>query len=132
MNTASIYVSADTIKTLDMALPSYDSISSSSASVETVEGLAQEFVEVPEARAPRKPKAKKEPSGGGGGNPLGGVLPSMNKGPKNQSQNKKAAPKPKPARKEKEEKVPEYETMDLSLPSYSGGAAAREKSIFSL
>lgn len=116
---------ADEIKTLDFSLPSYDAISSSKASVETVEGLAEKYATQEEKPAPRA-KAPKESSPGS--NPMANVLPSMKK-------SNTKAPKPKPAplpreKKEKEEREPVIKTMDLSLPSYDAGT--KEKSIFSL
>lgn len=123
---------AEEIKTLDFSLPSYDSISSAKASVSTVEGLAEQYKsesDAPKGMSRKKPKEPKS-SSGGGGNPLGSVLPSMNK-----SNTKKPKAKPEPTSrsspKEREEKQPEVETMDLSLPSYSAGSG-KEKSIFSL
>jgi hypothetical protein len=124
------------MRTLDMSLPSYDAISSSKASVETVEGLAE--VVVPEKEAPKKrePKKKREPSESG--NPLGNLLPSMNKGNKEKAAPKPKearVPKPKPAPKEKvekEEKEPVVETMDMSLPSYSDSSTPSKRSAFAL
>mmetsp|Transcript_11050 Transcript_11050/g.31491 ORF Transcript_11050/g.31491 Transcript_11050/m.31491 type:complete len:200 (+) Transcript_11050:84-683(+) len=119
---------SDAIKTLDFSLPSYDAISSSKASVDTVEGLAEQYVQ--EAVTVPSRKKTKEPKASSGGNPMGSLLPSMNKGTA-KTPRAKPAPAPKPAPKEKEEKGPIIETMDLSLPSYDAGAT-REKSIFSI
>ena len=69
---------ADQIKTLDMSLPSYDSISNSKASVSNVEGLAESYNPVGAATKVTSPTKPKEPISGGG-NPLGAILPSMNK-----------------------------------------------------
>jgi hypothetical protein len=119
---------ADAIKTLDFSLPSYDSISSSKASVETVEGLAEKYVTPETPRGmPRKPKAEQKASSGG--NPMSAVLPSMNK---SNVKKPKAKPVPREAPKEKDEEDPVgVETMDLSLPSYSFNSG-KEKSIFAL
>ena len=61
---------------------------------------------------------------------MGSLLPSMNKGT-TKAPKTKSAPAPKRAPKEKEDKGPVVETMDLSLPSYDAGVT-REKSIFSI
>lgn len=118
---------ADDVKTLDFSLPSYDSISSSKASVETVEGLAQEYKE---EKTPRAPKAKKAPKADGdNGNPMASLLPSMNKGPANKPKAKSATTS-KPPPRQKEEKAPVVETMDMSLPSYE--STSKTKSVFSI
>jgi len=120
---------SDAIRTLDFSLPAYDSISSSKASVETVEGLSQEYAQKKEPAAAIA-KKRKEPKVSSGSNPMASMLPSMNK-----SNTKASKPKPAPAArappKEKEERAPAVKTMDLSLPSYSD-EARKEKSIFSI
>jgi hypothetical protein len=121
---------SDAIKTLDLSLPSYDSISSSKASVNTVESLAEQYVPEKEAVTGMSRKKAKEPKTSSGGNPLGSVLPSMNKGNTKTPRTKPAAA-PKSAPKEKEDKGPVIETMDLSLPSYDVGVT-KEKNIFSI
>lgn len=120
---------ADEIKTLDFSLPSYDSISSSKASVGTVKGLAEEYKSEKDAPKGMPRKKTKEPkSSSGGGNPMASVLPSMNKSNTKKPKPEKAA---KVAPKEQEEKPLGVETMDLSLPSYSAGSG-KEKSLFSI
>jgi hypothetical protein len=115
------------VKTLDFSLPSYDSISSSKASVSTVEGLAQDYK--PESDAPRgMPRKKAKEPNSGGGNPMGSLLPSMKKS-NTKKPKENPAPTSRPAPKEKEEKV--VETMDLSLPSYSS-SSDKGKNIFSI
>lgn len=117
---------SDEIKTLDMSLPSYDSISSSKASVGNVDELVEKYN--PEPSTPGMARKKKEKEGGGG-NPLGSVLPSMNKSMTKKPKSKSATAKS--AAKEKEDKAMEIKTMDLTLPSYSA-TQEREKSVFSL
>ena len=130
LNVPALTVS-DEIKTLDFSLPSYDNISSSKASVENVDGLAQEYKPSQATKAPRAKKEKK-PDGAPGSNPMAKVLPSMSKGPANKPKAAKSAPASRPPPKEKEERGPVVETMDLSLPSSSGSTAGREKSVFSI
>jgi hypothetical protein len=123
-------VAEEVLKTLDFSLPSYDSISSSKASVSTVEGLTEDYKPEKDAPTVKSRKKAKEPKSSSGGNPLGSVLPSMNKGAAKKAK-PKAAPASRPEPKEKEEKSVEVETMDLSLPSYSSDSG-KEKSIFSI
>jgi hypothetical protein len=116
-----------TIKTLDMSLPSYGSISDAKARLE-----AEEYDPVPDAsvgRAARKNKpTKKEAGEQGGNNPMASLLPSMNKSIK-----KKEPKQRRP--KEEEDDGPSFEgikTMDMSLPSYGDSTASKERSGFSL
>lgn len=121
---------SDEIKTLDFSLPSYDSIANSKASVNTVEGLAEQYVPKNDQPVVSSRKKSKEPKPAGGGNPMGSLLPSMNKST-TKTPKAKPAPAVRAAPKEKEEKPLGIETMDLSLPSYDAGSS-KEKSIFSI
>lgn len=132
---------AEEIKTLDMSLPTYDSINTLKTSAETAKALGVETP--PDEKAAAAPRKKKSSSsgggggGGGGGNPLANVLPSMNKSVVKKSRNTGQATatttneRPK---RVKEEKTAEDEikTMDLSLPSYSEGVQGKERSAFAL
>jgi len=121
---------ADAVKTLDFSLPSYDAISSSKASVETVQGLAETYA-TPAAPRGLPKKSKPEPKENSGKSPLAAVLPSMNKSnTKKPKEGEKSTAKESNRKKDEEARVT-VETMDLSLPSYSAGAG-REKSVFSL
>jgi hypothetical protein len=132
----SIYV-AEEIKTLDLSLPSYDSINSLKSSAATERGLGVENPTLPEEKKARtKPARRSENQNSGNGNPLGAVLPSMNK-----SVAKKSTPKVNnetTARTEKASsslfggKDDEIKTMDLSLPSYVDGTKSKERGMFSL
>jgi hypothetical protein len=117
---------------MDFELPSYSAISSSKASVANVEGLAKEYdvkEDKPKGMPRKKPEKKERDSEGG--NPLGSMLPSMNKGNKKEPK-PKPAPRERPAKKEKEEQEPMVDYMDLALPSYSENTAAKDKRMFSL
>lgn len=124
---SSIYLS-DEIKTIDLSLPSYDSINTLKADDKA---LGVEDTPEPKSRTKSQPKQKSDGNSGG----LGSVLPSMNKsGPSNK-------PKPAKAKKEQVEKPKkpvkaepkvEYETMDMALPSYSESSTTKERSVFSL
>ena len=124
MAASSLYIS-DEIKTIDMSLPSYDSVNT----LKTDE-KALGFEDAPETK---KSQPKKKSSGDSGG--MGSLLPSMNKsGPSNKAKPAKAAKKPaeKKAKKPVEEPKVEYETMDMALPSYSDSTAVKERSVFAL
>lgn len=131
---------AEEIKTLDMSLPTYDSINTLKTSAETAKALGVETP--PEEKATAAPRKKKSSSsggggGGGGGNPLANVLPSMNKSVVRKSRNTGQATatttneRPKRVKEEKPAED-EIKTMDLSLPSYSEGVQGKEKSAFAL
>ena len=115
------------IKTLDMSLPSYGTISDAKARLE-----ADEYKPEPETpeRAVRKSKPKKEAEEQGGKQKSNSMLPSMNKSIK------KKEPKQRPPKEEEEkEDVSSFEgvkTMDMSLPSYGDSAATKQKSAFAL
>ena len=120
---SSIYLS-DEIKTIDLSLPSYDSVNT----LKTNE-KALGFEDTPESKS----QPKKKSSGDSGG--MGSLLPSMNKsGPSNKAKPAKVAKKPEKAKKApvKEEPKAEYETMDMALPSYSEGTKTKERSVFAL
>lgn len=124
-----MYLSEAEIKTFDLSLPSYDAINTLKVDEKA---LGVENAPEPAAMKTKQPKAKRE-SGSSGNNGMSSVLPSMNKsGP---SQNK---PKPQKKAVEKAEKAAptaskeEYETMDLSLPSYSNGTGSKGKDFFSI
>jgi len=122
-----MYLSEAEIKTFDMSLPSYDAINTLKVDDKA---LGVENAPEPAAMKTKQPKPKKE-SGSSGSSGMSSVLPSMNKsGPSKK--------KPKPPKKvvEKVEKVApaskeEYETMDFSLPSYSG-TESKGKDFFAL
>ncbi|KAL3893238.1 MAG: hypothetical protein SGARI_008298 [Bacillariaceae sp.] len=125
---------ADEIKTLDMSLPSYGAINTLKSGADTDKGMGVEAPIEPVGKK-AKPAKKKAASGGGGGggNPLGNVLPSMNKSVGKKPRNTETASAERPAKRVKEEKEEdEIKTMDLSLPSYSEGTQAKDKSAFSL
>ena len=123
---SSMYLS-DEIKTIDMSMPSYDKVNTLKA-----DEKALGVEDIPEPKGPpptKQPKKKSEGSSGG----MGSILPSMNKsGPSNKPKPAKKAKKPvdKVQKSEKEEPKFEFETMDMGLPSYSEGTAAKEKSVF--
>jgi hypothetical protein len=139
----------ETIKTLDLSLPSYDSINTLKSNSETAKGLG---VENPTSSndptaaavvvaAPRKKKSSSVGSSGGGSfnsNPLSNVLPSMNKmsgdkKPQSSSTTTTTRTTRTNERRVQEEKnQDEVKTMDLSLPSYSEGVQSKERSIFAL
>lgn len=123
---SSMYLS-DEIKTIDMSMPSYDKVNTLKADEKA---LGVEDIPEPKGPPPKKqPKKKSEGSSGG----MGSILPSMNKsGPSNKPKPAKKAKKPvdKVQKSEKEEPKFEFETMDMGLPSYSEGTAAKEKSVF--
>jgi hypothetical protein len=130
---------ADDVKTMDLSLPSYDSINTLKSS-EAERGLG---VENPSASSSssKSPVTKKSSrsssssSSGGGGNPLGSILPSMNKS---------VTKKPMAPKSDKVDGTKRggststaaddagIKTMDLSLPSYSDNTKAAEKGMFSL
>lgn len=124
---SSMYLSEE-IKTFDLSMPSYDSINTLKADEKA---LGIENLPEPAANgAKQKVKPKKESSSND--SMFSSVLPSMNKsGP---------SPKPKKAKKEKapkpEKEAPptkaEFETMDMSLPSYSKEAGTKPKDFFAL
>lgn len=125
---SSIYLSEE-IKTLDFSLPSsYDSINSLKA-----DEKALGVIDAPEPTAAKQPKKKSE-SNSGGNNPMGSVLPSMNKsGPKKSKPPKAAKEKaPKPQKAPSPPKKEEFETMDFALPSYKDNVGGKEKSVFAL
>jgi hypothetical protein len=130
--------SAEEIKTLDMSLPTYDSINTLKSSAESEKALGVETPPDAPSKGPSAaPRKKKSSSAGGGGNPLGNVLPSMNKsvGKKSRSSGTATAserPAAAPRRVKEEKAEDEIKTMDLSLPSYSEGIQSKEKSVFSL
>ena len=120
---------AETIKTLDMALPSYGDISSATATVE-----AEEYKQENAVRAPRPQREKKQ---GGGGNPMGKVLPSMNKsGPKQKASAAPAKKAPRPAKKKEDDaddgSPKGVEFVDMALPSYGGGSDGKKDNPFAL
>ena len=135
---------ADEIKTMDMSLPTYDSINTLKSS-DAERGLG---VENPSPSSSsggsssgggRKKKSSSSGGGGGGGggNPLGSVLPSMNKSvtkkpktPKSEGSSNKGSRSSSPASKDDDDSG--IKTMDLSLPSYSDSAKTASKSVFSL
>ena len=81
---------------------------------------------LPKKRIIWEPKKRDDSDGG----LIGNVLPSLNKG---SGSKPKPKPKEKPAPRPKKEaptKAPEYETMDMALPSYGDSTAAKEKSVF--
>jgi hypothetical protein len=129
---ASLYVAAGAIKTMDFDMPSYGAISSSKASVANVEGLTKEYdvkEDKPKGMPRKKPEKKERDSEGG--NPLGSMLPSVNKGKKKEPKPKPAA-RERPVKKEKEEQDSVVDYMDMALPSYSETTAAKNKRMFAL
>jgi hypothetical protein len=116
-----MYIS-ETLKTFDMSLPSYGSISDAKARLE-----AEEYEPVPDAasgRPVRKSKPQKE-AGEQGGNPMASLLPSMNKS------TKKKEPKQRRPKEEEEEDGPSsfegIKTMDMSLPVYGDSSTATKE-----
>lgn len=123
---SSMYLSEE-IKTFDLSLPSYDSINTLKVDDKA---LGVENAPEPAARAKKGPKPKKESGGDSGNSMLSSVLPSMNKsGPK-----PKVAKKPKPEKPSKSAPAAkeEFETMDLSLPSYSENTGSKGKDFFAI
>lgn len=124
-------VMAEEIKTFDLSLPSYDSINTLKITEETEKALG---VETPTgkstAKASKKNKTKqKRDNEDTGNNPLSSILPSMNKTSVKKSKPQKTAEKA--SKPEKDQKL-KYETMDMSLPSYSTNTKPEEKDFFSI
>jgi hypothetical protein len=126
---------ADAIKTMDMTMPSYDTISTSKNTQETLSSLV---IEQPTAVATPKKAASKQKGEPMKGPSLGAVLPSLNKeGPK-----KKATAAAKKAQQEatKAEKQAAYERaatekikiVDTNMPSYSGASDSKSTNPFAL
>jgi hypothetical protein len=115
------------VKTMDMSLPSYGSISDAKARLE-----AEEYKAVPEAaseRAVRKSKPKKE-AAEQGGNPMASLLPSMNKSTKKKEPKQRRGEE----KEDEEDDVSSYKgakTMDMALPSYGDSTATKERNAFS-
>lgn len=120
---ASVYI-AETLKTLDMALPSYGSISDAKARLE-----AEEYKPVPDApeRAVRKIKPKKE-AVEQGEKPLANLLPSMNKSIKTKEPTQR---RPKEVEEDDASSFEGVKTMDMSLPSYGDSTATKQRTAFS-
>lgn len=128
---------SEEIKTLDLSLPSYDSINTLKSSAETERGLGVENPSLPEEKAKTRPAktVSSKSKDSGNGNPLGAVFPSMNKS---------VAKKSKPQNSEKTAKPEkggngifggqddDIKTMDLSLPSYADGIKTKEKGMFAI
>lgn len=115
---------AEEIKTFDLSLPSYDSINTLKITDEKALG-----VETPSGKdTTTKVKKTKEKRNGGDNNPLGNVLPSMNK----KAVVKKSKPQKTVEKASKPEKDEKYETMDMALPSYSSSTESKEKDFFSI
>ena len=113
---------ADDIKTLDLSLPSYDSINTLKLSVETEAALGVEAAPPPQGKAAvTKPMKKKE-----------SILPSMNKSNAKKTKPQKTTEKSEKAMKQSNDQKLDYETMDMSLPSYSTNTKPKEKDIFSI
>lgn len=132
---------AELVKTLDMSLPSYDSISNAKASVETVKGLAVEVnptESAPVGLSRRSSTTSSRPrKEDGDENVMAKVLPSMGKGPKRKAESKtKEAPEiskkdfAKPARKLFDDEMPSAPKgtvfVDSSMPSYSETTASKK------
>jgi len=126
---------ADAIKTMDMTMPSYDTISTSKNTQETLSSLV---IEQPTAVTTPKKAASKQKGEPMKGPSLGAVLPSLNKeGPK-----KKATAAAKKAQQEatKAEKQAAYERaatekikiVDTNMPSYSGASDSKSTNPFAL
>ena len=82
---------ADSIKTLDMSMPSYNDISSAKASVDDRKGL---YVDPLTGKpAPKTMKVPLSASSSKGRNPVGNMLPSMNKQSAAAKQAEEAKPK---------------------------------------
>lgn len=115
---------AETLKTLDMALPSYGSISDAKARLE-----AEEYKPVPDApeRAVRKIKPKKE-AVEQGEKPLANLLPSMNKSIKTKEPTQR---RPKEVEEDDASSFEGVKTMDMSLPSYGDSTATKQRTAFS-
>ena len=106
--------------------------------METERGLGVENPSLPEEKPKSKPaktigSAKNQSSGNS--NPLGAVLPSMNKSvaKKSKPQNIETTTKPEKGGNGifggQEDSI---KTMDLSLPSYAEGIKTKEKGLFSI
>jgi hypothetical protein len=126
---------SEDIKTLDMSLPSYDSINTLKQSDKAlgVENLPEE------TKTPVTKKKKNSDGGGGGGgggNPLGKVLPSMNKSVGKKPKGEKTANTRKAAipfsSSSDDDDDDEIKTMDTSLPSYGDSTQGKRKSAFAL
>jgi hypothetical protein len=120
------------IKTFDLSLPSYDSINTLKITDEKALGIENPSPEKDTAKASKVKKTKQKRDGGdntGNNNPLANVLPSMNKSVVKKSPQKTVEKASKPL---KDEPSFEYETMDMSLPSYSTNTEAKEKDFFSI
>ncbi|MGK3734215.1 MAG: hypothetical protein ACI8RD_012654 [Bacillariaceae sp.] len=120
------------IKTFDLSLPSYDSINTLKITDEKALGVENPSPEKDTAKASKVKKTKQKRDGGdntGNNNPLANVLPSMNKSVVKKSPQKTVEKASKPL---KDEPSFEYETMDMSLPSYSTNTEAKEKDFFSI
>ncbi|KAG7366888.1 hypothetical protein IV203_029558 [Nitzschia inconspicua] len=129
---------AEEIKTLDMSLPTYDSINTLKISAASEKALGVENLPEAPSKAAATPRKKKSSSDDGDGrNPLANVLPSMNK---SASKNKRPSSvtttakseRPSPKRRREEKAEDEIKTMDLSLPSYAEGVQTKEKNAFAL
>lgn len=140
---ASIYVSEE-IKTLDLSLPSYDSINTLKSSAATERGLGVENPTLPEekkatTKSSKKTSKNENQSSGDGGNPFSAVLPSMNKSvvKKTSAKGNKSNENTNAKAEKATNNSPfggkdEIETMDFSLPSYGDGTKTKEKGIFAL
>mmetsp|Transcript_62619 Transcript_62619/g.152448 ORF Transcript_62619/g.152448 Transcript_62619/m.152448 type:complete len:232 (+) Transcript_62619:189-884(+) len=134
---------ADDVKTMDLSLPTYDSINTLKSS-DAERGLGVENPSPPSSSggsssgvSKKKKSFSSGGGGGGGGNPLGSVLPSMNKSvtkkpktPKSEGSSNKKFRSSSPATADDDDSG--IKTMDLSLPSYSDSAKTASKSVFSL
>lgn len=107
---------AETIKTLDMGLPSYDDVSDAKASVETVNSLSVE--------------PSKSDSGGGSKR----AKSSASKEEKINAKKEAQAAKQKAREEFEKEKLGgiKVETVDFSVPSYGDSTAQQQRSAFSL
>jgi hypothetical protein len=128
---------AEEIKTLDLSLPTYDTINTLKSNAETNKALGVESPPDAPSKDPAASRKKKKSSAGGsggGGNPLSNVLPSMSKSvDKKRRPSSQTSERPAAVRRIQEEKTEdEVKTMDLSLPSYAEGIQTRERSIFAL
>jgi hypothetical protein len=130
-----MYVSEE-VKTLDLSLPSYDSINTLKSSAETERGLGVENPSLPEKTKLTSAKTTKNQNSGDDSNPLTAVLPSMRK-----SVAKKSKPKDDNETTARPEKVnksvlggqdDEIKTMDFSLPSYADSTKTKDKGLFAI
>jgi len=122
---------AEEIQTFDLSLPSYDSINTLKTTEESKKALG---VEIPTgkstAKAGNKNKTKqKRDDEDTGNNPMSSILPSMNKSSLKKSKPQKTVEKASKPDKDQNQK---YETMDMSLPSYSTNTKPEEKDFFSI